>query len=102
MITFIQGSCLGTLLFLIYMNDIIHGFDDKVNCKLYADDMKLYTELRSAADDNGFQVCLDRIYQSSLTWQLQISSQKCCVIDVGKSRLLLLMLDTPVVLVTKV
>jgi len=27
----------------------------------------------------------DRIYQWSLTWQLQASSQKCCVIDVGKS-----------------
>jgi len=80
-----QDSCFGQLLFLIYINDIIDCFGEKVNCKLYADDMKLYTELRSAADGNGFQVCLDRIYQWSLTWQLQISSQKCCVIDVGKS-----------------
>jgi len=84
------------------LHDVIDYFDDKVNCKLYADDVKLYTELRSAADGNCFQVCLDRIYRWSLTWQLQISSQKCCVIDVGKSRLLLLMLDTPVVLVTQV
>jgi len=80
----VQGSCRGPL-FWICINDIIDCFDDKVNCKLYADDVKLYTELRSAADGNCFQVCLDRIYQWSLTWQLQISSQKCCVIDVGKS-----------------
>ena len=67
------------------INDVIDCFDDKVNCKLYADDVKLYTELRSAADTYFFQDCLDRIYQWSLSWQLQISSQKCCVIDVGKS-----------------
>jgi len=81
----VQGSCLGPLLFLIYINDIIDCFDDKVKCKLYADDVKLYTELRSAADTYCSQDCLDRIYQWSLTWQLQISSQKCCVIDAGKS-----------------
>jgi len=46
---------------------------------------QLYTELRSAADSYCSQDCLDRIYQWSLTWQLQISSQKCCVIAVGKS-----------------
>jgi len=47
--------------------------------------VKLYTELRSSANSYCFQDCLDRIYQWSLTWRLQISSQKCCVIDVGKS-----------------
>jgi len=83
----VQGSCLGPLLFLIYIyiNDITDCFDDKVNCKLYADDVKLYTELRSAADCYCFEDCSDRTYQWSLTWQLRISSQKCCVIDVGKS-----------------
>ena len=35
----VHGSCLGPLLFLIYINDIIDCFDDKVNCKLYADDV---------------------------------------------------------------
>jgi len=81
----VQGSCLGSLLFLICINDIIDCFDDKVSCKLYADCVKHYTELTSAADGNCFQVRLDRIYQWSYTWQLQISSQKWCVIDVGKA-----------------
>jgi len=66
------------------INDIIDCFDDKVNCKLYANDVKLYTELRSAADSYSFQDCLDCVYQWSLTWQLQISTHKCCVIDVSK------------------
>jgi len=46
----VQGSYLGPLLFSIYINDIIDCFDDKVNYKLYADDVKLYTEIRPPAD----------------------------------------------------
>jgi len=80
----VQGSCLGPLLFLIFINYITDCFEDQVDCKLYADDVKLYSELRSDADSFCFQACLDRIYQWSLTWQLQISSQKCCVPDVNK------------------
>jgi hypothetical protein len=39
----IQGSCLGPLLFLLFINDIeIISVNDS-NCKLYADDLKLYT-----------------------------------------------------------
>ena len=39
----VQGSCLGPLLFVIYINDIVTLFDGQCTCKLYADDMKLYT-----------------------------------------------------------
>ena len=59
----VQGSCLGPLLFLIFINDITDCFDDQVNYKLYADDVKLYSELRSDADSFRFQACLDHIYQ---------------------------------------
>ena len=45
----------------------------------------VYTELRYAGDSYCFQDCLDHMYQWSVTRQLQISSQKCCVVDVSKS-----------------
>jgi len=38
----IQGSCLGPLLFVLYVNDIVQLFDGLCVCKLYADDLKLY------------------------------------------------------------
>ena len=43
----VQGSCLGPLLFVMYINDITDIFNAHVNCKLYADDVKLYTEVKS-------------------------------------------------------
>jgi len=37
----IQGSCLGPLLFVLYINVVVALFDQSCNCKLYADDLKL-------------------------------------------------------------
>jgi len=48
----IQGICLRPLLFLMFINDITDIFNDSVVCKLYADDMKLYTVAKSVADNN--------------------------------------------------
>ena len=43
----IQGSCLGPLLFLLYINDITDIIAPTVAIKMYADDVKLYTEINS-------------------------------------------------------
>ena len=84
----VQGSCIGPLLFLIFINDLTDIFDVSARCKLYADDVKLYTEINSVDSERHFQECLDLVYMWSSTWQLTISGKKCCVLNVGTPRIL--------------
>jgi len=39
----VQGSVLGSLLFLLYVDDVVSLFNHGIVCKLYADDLKLYS-----------------------------------------------------------
>ena len=51
----VQGSCLGPLLFLIYINDLVAVFNANVTPKLYADDLKLYASLSCSSSIADFQ-----------------------------------------------
>ena len=71
-----QGSVLGPILFLLYINDLA----DVVNgckIKLFADDVKVYCTYDSKNNVNVLQSCLDAIWNWSLLWQLPISCNKC-------------------------
>ena len=57
----VQGSCLGPLLFLLFINDILDEFNMTVTCKLYADDAKMYTNITSAIDIANLQNNLDKL-----------------------------------------
>jgi hypothetical protein len=81
----IQGSCLGPLLFVLYVNDIVNVFANGVMCKLYADDIKMYTVIKADVDCSTFQSNLDRLQQWSDKWQLKIAYKKCCILEIGNS-----------------
>ena len=80
-----QGSCLGPLLFNLFINDITDHLPSSVKAKLFADDLKIYTEL-SHCNQNLLQLQLDLIQHWSQTWQMTISHSKCNILTMGHSR----------------
>ena len=83
----VQGSVIGPLLFVLFINDIANVFNDsKCTCKLYADDLKLYSTLETDSDISYLQEKLTSVYDWSDKWQLGILYSKCFLMYVGNTR----------------
>ena len=82
----VQGSCLGPLLFLLFINDVSTVLGSNTKSKLYADDVKLYSIVNTSQDISSFQNTLNRLKEWSDNWQLQISTTKCANINFTRSR----------------
>ena len=76
-----QGSVLGPLLFLIYINDLLDHITSP--CLLYADDVKIWRVLNDEDDPDALQEDLDRLINWSETWQLPINRSKSTYIHIG-------------------
>ena len=79
----VQGSCLGPLLFVLFINDITRNLNIETTAKLFADDIKVYAKINTEQDAINFQKSLDIIYKWSKDWQLEISLHKCFIILLG-------------------
>ena len=73
-----QGSTLGPLLFILYVNDLCHIkrlFN--VHIKMYADDTVVYSSGKSIAEvQNTLQSCLDYVYKWCITNRLYMNMKK--------------------------
>ena len=89
-----QGSVLGPLLFLIYINHVASKL--KCSFKIFADDLKIYASVdRShplAQDEYESQVQsdIDMLYNTSESWGLHINGDKCAVLRFSRA-----LRDTP-------
>lgn len=76
-----QGSVLGPLLFLLFVNDLPE--DIKCSIKMFADDTKMWSVLRSEEDSRMLQEDLDRLTEWSENWQLLFNTEKCKIMHMG-------------------
>jgi hypothetical protein len=80
-----QGSILGPLLFILYINDIPSCLKySKITC--FADDTKLYTSVNNIDDCHKLQVDLCALLKWSDTWKMQLNYSKCKILSITHKR----------------
>lgn len=76
-----QGSVLGPLLFLIYINDLPNAVESFM--KLFADDAKVLNTKNNAS---LIQTDINRIIEWSDKWQMPLNVNKCEVLHIGVTK----------------
>ena len=77
-----QGSILGPLLFLLFINDISDGLDPKTNISQYADDTKLWRAMNSERDCEILQSDVDKLSNWCRVNKMKLHPDKCKVVSI--------------------
>ena len=78
-----QGTVLGPLLFLAYINDLPDQVSSQV--RLFADDCLIYRSIASIKDQLDLQADLDALHAWSLTWGMKFNPSKCTILSIARS-----------------
>ena len=76
-----QGSVLGPILFLLFIDDLPESVEGLV--KIFADDTKVFTAVHEESDCKRLQKDLDYLSDWSDRWQLRFNISKCGVMHYG-------------------
>ena len=79
-----QGSVLGPILFLVYINDLPDEVRSQV--RLFADDTALYLTMESEDDSSALQNDLDILSAWESRWDMEFNPSKCQVVHVTGSK----------------
>ena len=80
-----QGSILGPILFIIYVNELPSLVSSKI--KMFADDTKLFAQVKNKNDAQVLQNDLNILGEWSSKWLLKFNVSKCRVMHCGSANL---------------
>ena len=81
-----QGSVLGPILFLIFINDLDSICCGESSIMLFADDAKLYSRVEIDQPSISLQHSLERLSTWAESWQLAINISKCCFLSTSNNK----------------
>ena len=81
-----QGSILGPLLFVLFINDIIDELDKDTHILMYADDTKIWREICSIEDQHKLQSDIDALYAWSVKNKIRFHPNKCKAMRISLKR----------------
>lgn len=80
-----QGSLLGPLLFVVFVNDVgLSLRSSQLLC--FADDMKIYAKITSVSDAENLQADLVRLEDYCVCSELDLNTSKCSVVTFSRKR----------------
>ncbi len=78
-----QGSIIGPILFVLFINDIASGLTKNTNLALYADDTKIWRTIYSEIDHDILQSDINYLYNWSIKNKMKFHPNKCKVLSVS-------------------
>ena len=80
----LQGSVLGPVLFLLFINDIAEGVTSDI--RLFADDIIIDRTIRSRTDSDDLQKDHSRLRNWSKDWQMELHPAKFNILHITQSK----------------
>ena len=81
-----QGTVLGPLLFLIYINDIHENLSPGTHIRLFADDSLLYRAINTISDSLILQKDLDQLQKWEKANKMEFHPDKCQILRITNKR----------------
>ena len=78
-----QGSILGPLLFVLFINDMQDCVSEDTHIALYADDTKIWRKIDNWSDHEFLQKDIDALHNWAVTNKMKFHPQKCKVLSVA-------------------
>ena len=82
-----QGSILGPILFILFINDMISTVSPQTNIVLYADDTKIWRTITSWDDHIQLQKDISALYNWSILNKMRFHPDKCSVLTVSNKHI---------------